>query len=211
MLASAGLVLSGMLALCGPAPAPAALPADTVPYATLYDAGTPFGVFLKKADQRVETWQGNFARAVVAPELQARARAAGRYRLLVIAEDWCGDSANTIPYLARLVDQVPNLEMRIVDSSVGRPVMEAHRTPDGRAATPTVVVLDAAGAQVGCWVERPARLQTWFLENETRLERDVLYERKYAWYDEDAGASTVSDIVALLEGARAGRPLCPGG
>ena len=44
-------------------------------------------------------------------------------------------------------------------------------------------------------------LQEWFLGNEDELPRQELYDRKYAWYAQDAGNETVGDITSLLERA----------
>ena len=101
--------------------------------------------------------------------------------------------------------------MRVVNSTVGKSVMEAHRTPDGRAATPTVLLLNENFEEVGCFVERPSALQAWFLENKPKLEEDDLYDQKYAWYDEDRGAQTVGEIVGLMESASRGAPVCKSG
>ena len=68
----------------------------------------------------------------------------------------CSDSVNTIPFLAQLVAQVPQLDMRVISPTQGRQLMETRRTPDGRGATPTVIILDESGAEAGCWIERPA-------------------------------------------------------
>ena len=194
-----------VLACSGNGASPAAQ--STAP--SLYDAGITFSEFLDAADAREHTWNTNYSAAEVPADLLERALAiGGSWRLLVVAEDWCGDSANTIPYVAHLADLLDNLEIRIVDSEVGRPAMEAHPTPDGRAATPTVVLLDGDGQEAGCFVERPSELQTWFLEQENVLDEDTLYARKYAWYDDDRGLSTVREVVEMLEGAAAGNPVC---
>jgi len=192
----------------GPSASTSSQPAS--PFAELYDRGLDFGDFLAAADQRRETWHNNYARSALDPETIDRVRAlSGAWRLLVVAEDWCGDSANTIPYLARLVEAADGLNMKVIDSEVGRRLMEAYPTPDGRPATPTVLVLDEAGREVGCWLERPATLQDWFLSNEDRLADEDLFDRKYAWYDWDVGEHTVSDLVDVLEGAAAGEVVCP--
>ena len=127
--------------------------------------------------------------------------------MLVVAEDWCGDSANTIPYLARLTEEVPGFELRIVDSKAGRGVMEARRTADGRAATPTVVMLDAGGHEVGCLVERPAALKAWVDEHRGRLGDREFQEGRVAWYRNDRGRSTVAEVLAVLEAAAQGAPV----
>ncbi len=168
----------------------------------LYQRGIAFDQFLEVADQRREAWLRNYEEGVPSPAALARARGVGASaRLLVVAEDWCGDSVNTIPYLARLVEAVAGLEMRIVNSHVGADVMRQRPTPDGRPATPTVIALDSNYNEIGSWIERPGVLQEWFLGNENELPRKVLYDRKYAWYAQDKGNETVSDITSLLEHA----------
>ena len=37
-----------------------------------------------------------------------------RRRLLVIAEDWCGDASSTVPVVARFADAVPGMELRVL-------------------------------------------------------------------------------------------------
>lgn len=210
MRAHAGYGLLAALALAWSPPPPAAgavspfgsTAQGSADVQALWERGRPFAEFLEAASSRREAWHGNYGRATPAEAEVDRARALpGGYRLLVVAEDWCGDSVNTIPYLARLAEQVEGLDLRVVDSETGEALMARHRTPDDRAATPTVVVLDPSGGEVGAWVERPSELQEWFLETRGTVPRRELYDRKYAWYDEDAGASTVREIVDLLEQA----------
>ena len=52
--------------------------------------------------------------APVRPEDRAALSGLGRkIKILVITEDWCPDSLRTIPVLARLVDGLPQVEMRL--------------------------------------------------------------------------------------------------
>jgi hypothetical protein len=170
----------------------------------LFERGRTYQSFLESANARRETWLENTRAATLDPAVLARARAAGgEWRLLVVAEDWCGDSANTIPYVARLVDSLPSVSLRIVNSTDGRWIMERYRTPDGRAATPTVVLLNPAGDPVGCFIERPAGLRKAIAAGGRATE--VLAE----WRKQDAGRSTVLEIVELLEAAAQGNGRCP--
>ena len=123
-----------------------------------------------------------------------------RRLILVVAEDWCSDSVQTIPYVARLVDGAPErLAMRIINSTVGRPVMEANLTPDGRTATPTIVVLTEDNAVIGSWVERPSTAQAWFLEQQKSVMQQPLHEQLMKWYSDDAGRTTMAELAALVE------------
>ena len=180
--------------------------ADTV--AALYASGVTYAQFLEEAKARKAQWTKHTEQAVVAEAVLARAKAVpGKWKLLVVLEDGCSDSVNTIPYVAKLVELVPSLEMRLVRSSPGKPVMEAHRTPDGRAATPTVLVLDEALADRGCFIERPVKLRSYLADNKDKPEFDFGRD-KQAWYDTDAGASTVAEVVEAIEAAGRGEKVC---
>ena len=192
-----------LAALCGTAAVFAHSPAD-LDYDDYYAKGITFAAFLDRAQSRRDEWLAHYNDAAVTADMMTRMRALPeRRRLLVVAEDWCGDSVNTIPYLARLVDAAPErLAMRVIDSKVGRPVMEAHRTADGRAATPTVVVLAEDGRVLGAFTERPAALRAWVEQQKADRQnppsRQALHDRTMTWYTDDAGTATVADIAEIL-------------
>jgi hypothetical protein len=173
----------------------------------LYDRGKTFAEFLAAAKQRRDTWVKNAGWGQVDGEQLARVQQlTGPWRILVVAEDWCGDSANTIPYLATFADSSGGkLQVRIVNSTDGKWVMEGHRTEDGRAATPTVIILSADGTEAGCWVERPSELAAWMRDNRSKLSQDELLDKKYAWLNQDRGKSTVREILDQIEHAGMGQ------
>ena len=177
-----------------------ALPVQDIDYPGLYAKGIAFAEFLENARARRDEWRKHYNDALVTPDLITRMRALPeKRRLLVVTEDWCSDSANTVPYIARLVDGAPErLEMRLINSQLGKAVMEAHRTPDGRAATPTLVVLGDAGRLIGAWTERPSSTQAWFLEKQKTTMQKPLKEELIAWYAKDAGQTTVAEIADVL-------------
>ncbi len=197
---------------CEAAPADSTIPVAVTADSTLqalYAGGESFDSFLAKAKARREMWVKNWDGGVVPADALEHARAVrGKWRLLVVAVDSCSDSVNTVPYVAKLVSQVPGLEMRIVNPTVGKQIMEAHRTPDGRAATPTVLVLDADGNDVGCWIERPTVLQQGVIDARAAGKADEFLRDKQKWYDADAGASTIREVVAMIEGAASGKSVC---
>jgi hypothetical protein len=183
--------------------------ADTA-LAAVYRDGKTWDTFLADVDRRRQLWTDTWRAAAVPDHLAARARRAGGWRLLIITVPGCSDSANSVPYIAKLVERTPGLELRLVDSTIGRPWLEAHRSPDGRAATPTVLVLDDQFAIHGCWVEQPAELQEIWLPIVARGAASAELDRKMAWYAADAGREILREIIEVLEGARDGSPICPG-
>ncbi|MBM3749696.1 MAG: hypothetical protein FJW21_00740 [Acidimicrobiia bacterium] len=164
----------------------------------LFDQGKTWEEFLAAADSRPETWKSNAARSKPAPALVARLKAASAdLRFVVVAVAACSDSVHTVPYVATLAREA-GVPLRIVDPTVGKPVMDAFRTPDGRGATATVAVL-RGDRIVAAWVERPVALQTWLLGPAASLPQSERMDRKFGWYEWDRGESTMAELVALVE------------
>ena len=202
------LILALSVSVSCSAGVPNALPTD-IDYAKLFASGIPFSEFLSNAKERKELWNSNYGRAAVADAVMARAtRVTGTWNVLVVAVDSCSDSVSTIPYIAKLVESMPNVTLRIVDPKVGKEVMEAHRTPDKRAATPTVILLDASFTPKGCWIERPRELREW-ISGEKKANGDSgVFGGKMNWYEKDAGASTISEFVEMIEKASRSEVAC---
>lgn len=206
------LLLAPPLACGPPAPPPPGLHADDPRLEALYRSGREFVDFLETADRRRELWVRHYAEGAVPEDLLARATVLdGRWRILAIADDWCSDSVNTVPFLALLAEASDAIELRVIDSESGHDVMEAYRTPDDRTATPTILVLDGDYDEVGCWIERPSELQAWALETRPTLDDREFLTRKMAWYAEDAGRSTIREVLERIEAAAAGSRICEGG
>src|SRR5687768_15560446 len=98
MSLAGGVIRAGILALI-----PVSLTTGAIDYAGLFDKGIVYEDFLRAARSRRDEWLTRSRDAKIEADVVARVRdITGRRRLLVIAEDWCGDSSNTLPYLAKL-------------------------------------------------------------------------------------------------------------
>ena len=165
---------------------------------SLFEAGATWDHFLDRVDRQRELWLRVSSEATVSAEMVERVRRVGRdLQLLVVAEDWCPDSAYSVPYVARLaaLAQVP---MRVVDRVTGAPAMRAHRTADGRTATPTVILF-RHGVDVAAWVERPTELQDLFRSIGSSPENARRFAQRGDWYEADRGVTVLKEIVALVE------------
>ena len=169
-------------------------------YGELWDQAVPFHEFLESVKARQDEWKPRFANAAIDAAVLTELRAVpGRRRLLVVATDRCSDSAWAVPYVAKLAAAVPEkLELRVIGTRGGRPIQGAHLTPDGRLATPTVAVLDDSNRFIGAWVERPAELQKWYIANKPKVSSGELDAHVSRWYDEDAGRSTIREVMTIL-------------
>ena len=178
----------------------------------LFSSGQSFPDFLAAAKARREGWLKMADSARVDDALVARAKAVGgTWHLLVVAIDACGDSMNNVPYLAKLSALVPGLDLRIVLPVNGRPVQDTHRSLDGRTATPTVVLLDSKGNDVGCIVELPREIRDWAHGVRGTVSSDSLHAGIRRFYAANRGVAITTEAVEMLEAAKAGSPSCSRG
>jgi hypothetical protein len=94
------------------------------------------------------------AEAAVRPEDREAMRALGRkIKILTITEDWCPDSLRTIPVLARLVDGLPDVEMRVFLRDDSPDVMDQYLKRGQFRAIPVFAVFDEEMNEVGRMIE----------------------------------------------------------
>jgi hypothetical protein len=139
-------------------------------------------------------WQGIYKLARI-PDwaLAAVPPGAGR-KLLVIAEDWCGDASNTVPIIARLVDLAPGLELRVIRRDENPELMDQYLT-NGSRSIPIVIALDDRFQEIGHWGPRPGQLQTWVMANRPTMPKAELYPQVRKWYARDHGETTLREVL----------------
>jgi hypothetical protein len=173
-----------------------------------YERGITFDAFLATVDANRELWHALTSRASVVEEVVARAgRIRGRWHLLVILEDWCGDAVNIVPVLARLVEQVPSIELRILRRDENLSLTDEHLTT-GKRAIPIVIVLDEDLHEVECWGPRPRELKHWHRKEGMSMDKADRYRSMRRWYAQDRGRSTLDEILAVLCAASSEPELC---
>ncbi len=164
-----------------------------------WQRGLAFQTFLPTAVAQRDVWLERTRVASVSGELVRRLAAVGRHlRILVVAEDWCLDSANTVPYVAAMAAGA-GVDLHIVDRARGKMLMEHYTTADGRVATPLVVLFRDNGSEAA-WVERPRPLQDAFSMMAASPRAFEIANDRQRWYDLDNGQTTLAEIVALAEG-----------
>jgi len=140
-------------------------------------------------------WAG-IHRNARAPEDAATMLPAGTVlRMIMIAEDWCMDTNNTAPFLARFAEALPGVELRILLRDANPDVMGRYLT-NGAKAIPVVIVMDEAFRELGHWGPRPSELQAWVREHKDVVSKEerLLHTRK--WYARDHGRTTIREVLA---------------
>ncbi|MGQ0766649.1 MAG: thioredoxin family protein [Gemmatimonadota bacterium] len=159
--------------------------------------------FIAGAVKNAEFWEA--AWRITAPDdaLVERARALRqRWHLLALSEDWCGDAINILPTVARLCEQLPNFEFRVLGRDSNPDLMDSHLTR-GTRSIPIVMVYDSEFTEVGWWGPRPAALQAWFYDEGKAMEKTARYRHLRTWYARDRGRTTLSELLDIIATAEA--------
>lgn len=168
-------------------------------FADLWDRALTYEQFLAESTEHCALWTGVYRTARVPEPLVAQAAAlGGRFRLLVIVEDWCGDATNTVPVLVRWVERLPNAALRLVRRDAHPGLMDRYLTGTARAI-PIVIVLNNRMEEVGHWGSRPSELQKWIGERRRAGAGKELYPEIRRWYARDRGESTLREVLAVIE------------
>jgi hypothetical protein len=164
----------------------------------LWNAALPFRQFVDEAEKNQQLWEGVYRTARI-PDwaLDAACAHGDGVRLLVLAEDWCGDASNTVPVLAKLGDQADCLEMRMLKRDEHPDVMN-HYLTNGSRSIPIVIALDREFNELGHWGPRPSELQQWVMDNKASMPKSELYPQVRRWYAKDRGETTLREVLALL-------------
>ena len=163
-----------------------------------FESALSFAAFLEQAQANAALWRDAHRLARVSEEAVARLAAIpGRWHLLVMVEDWCGDAVNILPLLARLAEQAPNVDLRIVGRDDNADLMDAHLT-NGSRSIPVVMVLDEDYEERAWWGPRPSALQRWVVDEGMALEKSERYRRMRTWYARDRGRTIVDEVIDVV-------------
>ncbi len=118
---------------------------------------------------------------------------------LIITEDWCGDSAQNIPYLFKMVEENENIEFKIIYRDENLDIIDKYLTNGGRAI-PKIVGFDNAGNELFQWGPRPEvakqLVKNWKKEGFAPPEFN---EKLHFWYAKDKGKTLEKEFVELLQ------------
>lgn len=163
-----------------------------------YDGAT-FAEVIRRPKENAVLWDALFKRSSISQDVAARLKnTRGQWHLLVLNEDWCGDSVNILPYVARLADSHPGIELRVLGRDDNPDLMNSHLTGTSKSI-PVVIVYDECFNEIGWWGPRPRELQRWVINEGLALPKPDRYRHIRTWYARDRGASIVSEILSIIE------------
>ena len=122
-----------------------------------WDKGITYDEFKVAMTRNQERFGENESRVALDPETVRTLKSVPKpLRVLVLAEDWCGDVVANLPILGRLAKEVPTLDVRIFYRDQNLDLMERWLNQGKYQSIPVFVFFDESFRELGHWIERPA-------------------------------------------------------
>jgi hypothetical protein len=164
-------------------------------FRTLWRDALAYEAFLAGSTKHKGLWEGIYGITRLPAWATGPLPAGVERKLLVIAEDWCGDASSTVPVLAKLAATVAGLELRVILRDQHPEVMDLYLT-NGSRSIPIVIALDEQFRELGHWGPRPRELQAWVMANRLTVPKAELYPQVRQWYARDHGETTLREVLA---------------
>ena len=116
---------------------------------------------------------------------------------MLITEPWCGDAANSVPFIEKMAQLNTNISLEIQLRDSGSEI-DSYLTNGGRSI-PKLIVRNEEGDDLFSWGPRPKEAQA--IVNKQKGS-DAPMDEKYAelllWYKDDNGESIQKELLDLL-------------
>lgn len=117
-----------------------------------------------------------------------------KLNVLVITEDWCGDALYNFPVLAKLVEGLPNVEMRVFLRDQNPDLMDQYLNQGIYRSIPVFAFFDENMKEVARFIERPPKVTEVIEQKMLEVRRALRAERKEEWRQ-----AVVDEIRELLK------------
>ena len=117
----------------------------------------------------------------------------------MVSEVPCGDSAQNIPYIARIAELNPLIHLRIILRDSNLDIMDLYLTENKSRSIPKLVAFDENGYELFQWGSRPREAQE--LVNRLKSEgipKEKFLEQLHLWYGNDRAKSLEFDFAEIL-------------
>jgi hypothetical protein len=121
---------------------------------------------------------------------------------MVLTEEWCGDSAQTLPFLAKISKANPLIDFRILLRDKNLNIMDLYLSSEQTRSIPKLVAFDLDGNELFRWGARPAEADN--LVKKLKAEgktKDEFIEQLHLWYAKNKGKALEDEMKELISKA----------
>ncbi|HSD64389.1 MAG TPA: thioredoxin family protein [Ignavibacteriaceae bacterium] len=117
---------------------------------------------------------------------------------MVITENWCGDSAQNLPYIAAIAGENILITLRVILRDSNPDIMDQCLT-NGTRSIPKLIAFNNSGDELFRWGPRPKAavnlINQW---KEEDLEKSVWTEKLHSWYSRNKGFEIEKEFIELI-------------
>ncbi|WP_057937447.1 thioredoxin family protein [Algoriphagus resistens] len=149
--------------------------------------------------QRMNRWDKT---AKISPELEKIVTSIASPQVwLVLTEAWCGDAAQSLPFIAKLAELNPLIKLKFVLRDENPALMDAYLT-EGARSIPILIGLDEDLAkELFVWGPRPEylqnRLKAYKLDPQNITPKEFA-DGTHLWYARDKNQSLEKELTPLI-------------
>ncbi len=123
------------------------------------------------------------------------------WKWIVLSEAWCGDSAQCLPFIAKIASLSEHIQMQVVMRDENPELMNMYLTKGSRSI-PKLICLDTlTGTELGVWGPRPKGIQERVDEYKSQnpdVTHEVFVVNLHLWYALDKGESLQAQFETIL-------------
>ena len=137
---------------------------------------------------------------IVSDELKNLIRRINKNQIwMIISETWCGDSAQNIPFIAKIAELNLKINLKIILREENPEIMDLYLT-EGTRGIPILAAFDDEGKEIFRWGPRPQEAKNLFAElNAQGLEKSLILEKLHLWYGRNRGKNLEGEIFDLVK------------
>ena len=122
------------------------------------------------------------------------------YIWLVISEGWCGDAAQLLPVVNKMVLESGKIDLRIVLRDENEDLMNLFLTNKSKSIPIVIIVDKQTGELMGHWGPRPKAAITLIQDYKKKfgVVDETAKTNLQLWYLHDKGLSTQQEIIDLM-------------
>lgn len=157
--------------------------------------GMTFQQYLGQMGTNKETFVKLLSEVEIRPEDREAIRKLGRkLNILVITEDWCGDALYNFPPLAKLVEEMPGVEMRVFLRDQNPDLMDQYLNKGLFRSIPVFAFFDEKMNELARFIERPPKVTEEIEAKMLEVRRALRAQNVLPWRQ-----AVVDEVRSLLK------------
>lgn len=146
-----------------------------------FESAPTFAQYLERMQANQER-MAQFVDEVRIPEEElAWWRSRGPIKVYVLTFDSCGDALYNIPVMAKIAQQCPNVDLRVVQRDENLDIMDRYLNQGMFRSVPTFIFMDEQMEEIGHLKERPEEVTRLIEAEMLAVRRRLREEHKERW------------------------------